>query len=223
RPRSPDDLRCGPGEHGHELRLRARGAEDARAGLLAGRQRRHLLQGPGAGDRLRQAARRAAPAREPHPAGLSDGACGRPQQAGRLGHPPGARAAGRRPRGTARRQRRWWGLRRAAMRPSIVRTLLVALLLAAMLLFESGAASAQDAPRQALALELAKVLIDDEAQRGFADQVSLSMLRVIGTILQERLNRRLQDSEGRTLADIVRGFVVRTLPPARIHEIAARA
>jgi hypothetical protein len=48
------------------------------------------------------------------------------------------------------------------------------------------------------------------------------MLRVIGTMLQERLNRRLQDSEGRTLADIVRGFVVRTLPPARIQEIAAR-
>jgi len=109
------------------------------------------------------------------------------------------------------------------MRPSIVRTLLVALLLAAMLLFESGAASAQDAPRQALALELAKVLIDDEAQRGFADQVSLSMLRVIGTILQERLNRRLQDAEGRTLADIVRAFVTRALPAARIHEIAARA
>ena len=100
RARSPDDLRRGPGEHGHELRLRARGAEDARAGLLAGRQRRHLLQGPGARDRLRQAARRAAPAREPHPAGLPDGARGRPQQAGRLGHPPGARAAGRRPRGT---------------------------------------------------------------------------------------------------------------------------
>ena len=108
------------------------------------------------------------------------------------------------------------------MLPSIVRTLLAALL-AAMLLVESGAVSAQDAARQALALELAKVLIDDEAQRGFADQVSVSMLRVIGTILQERLNRRLQDAEGRTLADIVRGFVVRTLPPARIQEIAARA
>jgi hypothetical protein len=92
-----------------------------------------------------------------------------------------------------------------------------------VLLCEGGAVSAQDTARQALALELAKVLIDEQAQRGFADQVSLSMLRVIGTMLQERLNRRLQDSEGRTLADIVRGFVVRTLPPARIQEIAARA
>ena len=105
---------------------------------------------------------------------------------------------------------------------SIVRAL-QASLLAAVLLCDGGAVSAQDAARQALALELAKVLIDDQTQRGFADQVSLSMLRVIGTILQERLNRRLQDSEGRTLADIIRGFVTRTLPPARIPEIAARA
>ena len=108
------------------------------------------------------------------------------------------------------------------MPPSIVRVLLVALL-AAMPLCDGGAASGQDATRQALALELAKVLIDDQAQRGFADQVSMSLLRVIGTMLQERLNRRLQDSEGRTLAEIVRDFVARTLPPARVEEIAARA
>jgi len=105
---------------------------------------------------------------------------------------------------------------------SIVRVLPAALL-AAILVCEGGAAAAQDTTRQALALELATLLIDDQAQRGFADQVTLSMLRVIGTTLQERLNRRLQDSEARTLADIVRGFVVRTLPPARIQEIAARA
>ena len=107
------------------------------------------------------------------------------------------------------------------MPPSIVRAVQASLLVA-VLLCDGGAVSAQDATRQALALELAKVLIDDQAQRGFADQVSLSLLRVIGTILQERLNRRLQDAEGRTLADIVRGFVVRTLPPDRIQEIAAR-
>jgi hypothetical protein len=109
------------------------------------------------------------------------------------------------------------------MPPSIVLRALLVALLAAMLLCDGGAASAQDATRQVLALELAKILIDDQAQRGFADQVGLSMFRVIGTMLQERLNRRLQDSEGRTLADIVRGFVVRTLPPARIQEIAGRA
>ena len=108
------------------------------------------------------------------------------------------------------------------MPPSIVRAL-QASLLAAVLLCDGGVVSAQDATRQALARELAQVLIDDQVQRGFADQVSLSMLRVIGTILQERLNRRLQDSEGRTLADIIRGFVTRALPPARIQEIAARA
>jgi len=110
------------------------------------------------------------------------------------------------------------------MPPSIVRALQASLLLAVMLLCDGGgAASAQDATRQALALDLATILIDDQAQRGFADQVGLSMLRVIGTTLQERLNRRLQDSEVRTLAEIVRSFVVRALPPARIQEIAARA
>ena len=44
RARSPDDLRRRPGEHGHELRLRAWGGEDARAQFLARRQRRHLLK-----------------------------------------------------------------------------------------------------------------------------------------------------------------------------------
>ena len=107
------------------------------------------------------------------------------------------------------------------MPPRIVRALQSSLL-AAALLCDGGAASAQEATRQALAGELATVLIDDQVQRGFTDQVSLSLLRVIGTMLQERLNRRLQDSEARTLLDIVRGFVTRTLPPARIQEIGAR-
>jgi hypothetical protein len=108
------------------------------------------------------------------------------------------------------------------MPPSIVRALRASLV-AAALLCDGGAASAQDATRQALGLELAKVLIDERAQGGFTDQVSVSMLRVIGTLLQERLNRRLQDSEGRALTEIIRGFVARTLPPARVEEIAARA
>jgi hypothetical protein len=37
------------------------------------------------------------------------------------------------------------------------------------------------------------------------------------------LNRRLQEGEVRTLAEIVRGFVRRTLTPERIEEIGARA
>jgi len=100
---------------------------------------------------------------------------------------------------------------------------LLAALLAAALLCDAGVTSAQDSARQALALELAQVMIDEPTQRGFADQVGVSMLRVIGTTLQERLNRRLQDSEGRALAEIIRSFVGRTLPPARIQEIASRA
>ncbi len=108
------------------------------------------------------------------------------------------------------------------MPPSIVRAL-QASLLAVVLLGDGGAVSAQDTTRQALALELAGVLIDEQAQRGFTDQVGVSMLRLIGTMLQARLSRQLQNSEGRALAEIVRDFVARTLPPARVQEIAARA
>ena len=99
----------------------------------------------------------------------------------------------------------------------------VVTLLAALVLVVVGAASAQDADRQALALDLARVLIDDQMRQGLSDQVGISMLRLIGTTLQERLNRRLQDAEVRTLAEIIRGFVGRTLTSERIEEIAARA
>jgi hypothetical protein len=60
-------------------------------------------------------------------------------------------------------------------------------------------------------------------RQGLSEQVGVSMLRLIGTTLQERLNRRLQDAEVRTLAEIIRGFVGRTLTAERIEEIAARA
>jgi hypothetical protein len=107
--------------------------------------------------------------------------------------------------------------------PSRLAGLCVSTLLAFVLLGDRAVASAQSANRQALALDLARVLIDDQMRQGLSDQVGISLLRLIGASLQERLNRRLQEAEVRTLADIVRGFVGRTLTSERIEEIAARS
>ena len=95
-------------------------------------------------------------------------------------------------------------------------------LLAALMLADGGAASAQDGDRRALALDLARTLIDDQMRQGLSDQVGIGLLQLIGTRLQERLNRPLQDAEVRTLADIIRAFVGRTLTEDRIEEIGAR-
>ena len=107
--------------------------------------------------------------------------------------------------------------------PSRASRACLALLAAAGLALGPGQATAQDASRQALALDLARVLIDDQMRQGLSDQVALGLVRLIGTTLQERLNRRLQEGEVRTLAEIVRGFVGRTLTSERIEEIGARA
>jgi hypothetical protein len=95
-------------------------------------------------------------------------------------------------------------------------------LLAALMLTGGDAASAQDADRQALALDLARILVDDDTRQGLSDQVGIGLLQLIGTRLQERLNRRLQDAEVQTLAEIIRAFVGRTLTEDRIEELAAR-
>jgi hypothetical protein len=107
--------------------------------------------------------------------------------------------------------------------PSRLAGVCVSTLLALIVLCDGGVASAQDANRPALALELARVMIDDQMRQGLSDQVGIGLLQLIGTSLQERLNRRLQEAEARTLAEILRGFVGRTLTPDRIEEIAARA
>jgi hypothetical protein len=108
-----------------------------------------------------------------------------------------------------------------AGRPPI-RAVCVVALLVALVLAGGGAVSAQDADRQALALDLARVLIDDQMRQGLSDQVGLGLLELIGTRLQERLNRRLLDVEVRTLAEIIRAFVGRTLTQDRIEQIGAR-
>jgi hypothetical protein len=103
-----------------------------------------------------------------------------------------------------------------------LRALAVVTLLAALVLAGGDAASAQDADRHALALDLARVLIDDQMRQGLSDQVGIGLLQSIGTRLQERLNRQLQDSEVHTLAEIIRAFVGRTLTQDRVEEIGAR-
>jgi hypothetical protein len=104
--------------------------------------------------------------------------------------------------------------------PSRLATVCVVTLLAALVL--AGAASAQEADRQALALDLARVLIDDQMRQGLTDQVGLGLLQLIGTRLEERLNRRLQEAEVRTLAEMIHAFVRRTLTEDRIEQIGAR-
>jgi hypothetical protein len=105
--------------------------------------------------------------------------------------------------------------------PSRLIRLCVSTLLVFTVLFGGAVASAQEPSRQALARDLARVLIDDQMRQALSDQVGIIMLRLLGANLQERLNRRLQEGEVRTLADIVRGFVSRTLTAERIDEIAA--
>jgi hypothetical protein len=106
---------------------------------------------------------------------------------------------------------------RAVLTGARVVTLLVALMLAG-----GSAASAQGADHHGLALELARVLIDDQMRQGLSDQVGVGLLQLIGTRVEERLNRRLQEAEVRTLAEIIRAFVSRTLTEDRLEEIAAR-
>src|SRR5262245_22696047 len=86
-----------------------------------------------------------------------------------------------------------------------------------------GRAEAQDATRQTLARELAELLIDDQMRRGLEQQVSLSVARVLAGMLQERLNRRLQEPEIKALVDIVQSFVAQTLTPGLVEQIGARA
>ena len=111
---------------------------------------------------------------------------------------------------------------RPAGMPSGLARICVVVLLATLIPAGGDAASAQDADRHALALELARILIDDQARQGLSDQVGVGLLQLIGTRLQDRLNRRLQEAEIQTLAGIIRAFVGRTLTEDRIEEIAAR-
>lgn len=90
------------------------------------------------------------------------------------------------------------------------------------MLATGGAASAQDAERHRLALDLARVVIDDDVRQGLSGQVGMGLLQSFGKRLEERLNRRLQQSEVQVLADAIRAFVGRTLARDRVEEIGAQ-
>ena len=82
-------------------------------------------------------------------------------------------------------------------------------------------AAAQEGGREALALDLARVMLDDSLRRNLDEQVTASLISAVNQTLQERLGRPLQESELRTIADIARRFVADTLPPARTEQLAA--
>ncbi|HUL79661.1 MAG TPA: DUF2059 domain-containing protein [Vicinamibacteria bacterium] len=93
-------------------------------------------------------------------------------------------------------------------------------LLAAALL-TAAPATGDEVNRRALALELARLMLDEPARRGLDEQVGLAMVRSIGATLQQRLNRNLQASEWRLVSDAVSRFITETLPPSRLAEIGA--
>jgi len=98
--------------------------------------------------------------------------------------------------------------------------------LAALLsLAPPGAARAAppDAGRAELAHELARLMIDDTVRRDMDEQIGTGMVRVIQATLQQRLNRPLQESEGRVVVEIVRRFIAETPPSAGAEAVAARA
>src|SRR5262249_11430431 len=62
----------------------------------------------------------------------------------------------------------------------------------------------------------------DSLRRELDEQVAAGLTTALGSSLQERLNRRLHDSEWRLVSEIVRRFVGDTLVPTRTDELAAR-
>lgn len=109
------------------------------------------------------------------------------------------------------------------MSRALRRTGILGLALACALAGRGAPAAAQDTDRQALAVQLARLLLDEPVRRGIDEQVTGRLARVIGTLLEERLNRRLQDIEIKTLLGIVRSFVGRALTPGLTEQIAARS
>ena len=77
--------------------------------------------------------------------------------------------------------------------------------------------------RAELSRDLARLLVDDTVRRALDEQVYTSLMQAMAVTIQERLGRRLQEVEWGMLSDIVRRFVIQTLPPSRTEEIAADA
>lgn len=92
---------------------------------------------------------------------------------------------------------------------------------AATILAASHPAMAQDTSQQALARDLAHVMLDDALRRELNEQVTAGLTAALGSTLQERLSRRLLDQEWRLIGEIVRNFITETLVPSRTDAIAA--
>jgi hypothetical protein len=82
-------------------------------------------------------------------------------------------------------------------------------------------ATAQSESQEALARDLARVMLDDTLRQDLVDQVTSGLTSAVGSTLQARLDRRLLDSEWRLVSDIVHRFVADTLAPSRMEELAA--
>jgi hypothetical protein len=85
----------------------------------------------------------------------------------------------------------------------------------------AGDVPAQPDTRRALALELARLLVEDTPRRAIEEQLGAGMMQVMASALEERLNRRLQEVEIHTLAGILRRFLAEALPPAVTEAVAA--
>jgi len=84
-----------------------------------------------------------------------------------------------------------------------------------------GHVMAQADGRQALARELARLMLTETLRRELDEQVAVGLTTAVGASLQTRLNRHLQESEWRLVSEIVRRFVGDTLVPSRTEELAA--
>ena len=96
-------------------------------------------------------------------------------------------------------------------------------LVAVLVLVAGGPVSAQEASHEELSRDLARLMLDESARRGLEEQVTTVGVQAIAATLQDRLSRRLQDPEWRTLGDIVTRFVGETFPPSRTEDIATRS
>ncbi len=103
-----------------------------------------------------------------------------------------------------------------------MRTVTIGTLLAILCLGSTvDLARAEEDAHHALALELARIVVDDASRQAMEDQITAGMMQGIGAMLQERLSRRLLESEWRTLAQIVHEFVGKTLGETRTLELTA--
>src|SRR5204863_9657876 len=107
------------------------------------------------------------------------------------------------------------------LRGTMVSRVSSGVLLVAVSLTVAGPAMPQVDGRQALARELAHLMLNDTLRRELDEQVAMGLITALGSSLQTRLSRRLHESEWRLVNEIVRRFVGDTLVPSRTDDLAA--